>query len=189
MKIEEEVRRRNKKANLQEMILTAVKLAGILAITAVAPNVLGAMYKIGILPHPRQRESILNSRKRLVKKGYLVYKNGLLEITDAGRNHLMKETLFENLKQNKNKKRKWDGKWRVLIFDIPVRRNSDREYLRNTLIAMGFMKLQHSVWIYPYDCEDLVTLLKAEIKIGRNVLYMIVEALEYDKPVRSYFGL
>lgn len=187
MILEEKVRKRNKKANLQKMILSAVKLTGMLTVAAVTPNVLGAMYKIGILPHPRQEESILNSRKRLVKKGFLKYENDILKITNTGRDYLTREILFDDL--IKDKKRKWDGKWRVLIFDIPVKRNNDREYIRNTLIAIGFMKLQHSVWIYPYDCEDLITLLKADMKIGRNVLYMIVEALEYDKPVREYFGL
>ncbi|MEK9185712.1 MAG: CRISPR-associated endonuclease Cas2 [Patescibacteria group bacterium] len=186
MKLEEQVRKRNKKADLQKMILATVKLAGMLAVTAVAPNVLGAMYKIGILPHPRQKESILNSRKRLVDKGFLVYKKGLLEITDSGRRFLLRETLFEN---HKNKKKKWDGKWRVLIFDIPEKRKHDREQVRRTLVSIGFMRLQKSVWVYPYDCEDLMTLLKADMKIGKDILYMIVEALEYDKPVRSYFGL
>ena len=53
---------------------------------------------------------------------------------------------------------------------------------------IGFMRLQDSVWIYPYDCEDLIALFKADSKIGKDILYMIVEALEYDEPVKSYFG-
>lgn len=68
-------------------------------------------------------------------------------------------------------------------------RKSDRENLRHTLISIGFMKLQDSVWIYPYDCEDLITLLKADMEIGKDILYMIVEALEDDKHFRKYFKL
>ena len=82
----------------------------------------------------------------------------------------------------------WDGKWRVVIFDIPEERKSIRNQIRKALVSVGFMRLQDSVWVYPYDCEDFITLLKADFKIGKEVLYMIVEELEYDKPVKSYFG-
>jgi len=187
MRLEEEVRKRNKKANLQKMILASVELAGMVTLAALAPNVIGAMAKLGLWPHQRQKETILSSRKRLVTRGLLVYKKGMLEVTESGRKYLMRETLFDSLKHRK--KIKWDGKWRILIFDIPQYRKCDREHIRNTLISIGFMRLQHSVWIYPYDCEDLMTLLKADLKISKDVLYMIVEALEYDRPIREHFGL
>ena len=144
------------------------------------------MKKLGLLPKKRQKEFINASRERLVTNGLLQYQNGMLNVTKKGEVYLLKEVAYENL--NIKKKKKWDGKWRVLIFDIPEQKKSIREYVRHTLISIGFMRLQDSVWIYPYDCEDLIILLKADLKIGKDVLYMIVEALEYDKPVRSYFG-
>ena len=54
---------------------------------------------------------------------------------------------------------------------------------------MEFVRLQDSVWIYPYDCEDIITLLKADFQIGKDMLYMIVEMLEYDKRLRNHFDL
>lgn len=186
MGIEKEVKRRNRKANLQKIILGTIKLGGVLAIGMLAPNVLGAMGKLGLVPHQRQKESIISSRKNLVQKGLLKYKNGNLEITEKGRGILEKEIILD---RSRGKKRKWDGKWRVLIFDIPEGRKKDRERVRYVLISLGFMRLQDSVWIYPYDCEEIITLLKADLRVGKDVLYMVVEALEYDKPVKSYFGL
>ena len=53
----------------------------------------------------------------------------------------------------------------------------------------GFVRLQDSVWIYPYDCEDLIALAKANFRIGVDVLYMIVERLDCDKHLREHFGL
>ena len=61
--------------------------------------------------------------------------------------------------------------------------------LRRSMLTAGFIKLQNSVWIYPYDCEDLITLLKADLHMGKQVLYMIVEHLENDKEVRAHFNL
>ncbi len=54
---------------------------------------------------------------------------------------------------------------------------------------LGFARLQDSVWVYPYDCEDLMALLKADLKIGMAVLYMIVEHIENDKHLRAHFSL
>ncbi len=85
--------------------------------------------------------------------------------------------------------KRWDGKWRVLIFDIPERKKTLRDKMRLTLSSVGFVRLQQSVWLYPYDCEDLIVLLKTDFKIGRDLLYLIVDALEYDIPFRKHFNL
>ena len=87
------------------------------------------------------------------------------------------------------KKKKWDRRWRVVIFDIPERRKSVRDRLRRFMDTYGFVRLQDSVWVYPHDCEDLIALAKAEFRIGYDVLYMIVERIERDGHLREHFGL
>ena len=84
---------------------------------------------------------------------------------------------------------RWDGKWRLLIFDIKEERKNTRDKIRRTLIQIGFIRLQDSVWVYPYDCEDLINLLKTDFKIGKDVLYVIADKIEYDKPLLEYFEL
>ena len=184
--LEKEASVRRRKSNLKKIILQTVFTSGLITLNLVAPGVIVAMKKLGILPKTRQKEFIDASRERLVENGYLKYQSGKLEITEKGQRYLLEENVYDKAK---NKNKKWDGKWRVLIFDIPEKRKNIREQIRYTLVSVGFMRLQDSVWIYPYDCENLITLLKADLKIGKDVLYMIVEALEYDKPVKSYFGL
>jgi DNA-binding transcriptional regulator PaaX len=76
-----------------------------------------------------------------------------------------------------------------LIFDIPEYRKSTRDRIRETLRIIGFVRLQDSVWAYPYDCEDLITLLKADFKIGKDMLYLVVEAMENDASLRRHFGI
>ena len=61
--------------------------------------------------------------------------------------------------------------------------------LQRTLRAFGFYQLQASVWVYPYECEELLILLKAEFKVGRDVLYRVVEKVEGDDKIKEYFGL
>ena len=88
-----------------------------------------------------------------------------------------------------NKPRKWDKKWRVIIFDIPEKKKKVRDHLTSLFRQTGIKKLQDSVWIYPYDCEDIIALLKTDFGIGKDLLYLIVEELENDKYLREEFGL
>ena len=55
--------------------------------------------------------------------------------------------------------------------------------------AAGFLRLQDSVWVYPYDCEDFVALLKADLRLGREMLYIIAEKIENDGWLRQEFNL
>lgn len=178
-------RRRNTK--IQKMVLETVAAVGVIGVALVAPNVIGAMRKLGIPLSVRQDATVVRARKRLVEKGLLAYEGGMLRLTNKGRGVLDRVDLAEYGSQKK--KQRWDKRWRLLIFDIPEKKRALRDKIRNTLAAIGFMRLQDSAWIYPYDCEDLITLLKADFKIGKDMLYAIVEELEYDAPVREYFGL
>ncbi len=183
--MEQENRKRVRRINIQNIILRSVQVAGVLSIAIVAPNAIGALAKLGVIPTKRQSETIKRSYTRLIESGHLRFQDGRLRLTPKGSQRL----LLLQAKEQRQKKPRWDGKWRVLVFDIPEYRRSVREKMRRTLTAIGFARLQDSVWIYPYDCEDLITLLKADFKIGRDVLYMIVDQLEGDGVLRRDFGL
>ncbi len=184
--LEKESRKRTRRANIQKLVLASVAVVGGISVALVAPGVIGAMGKLGLIPSARQLEIIKRSRSRLVVRGLLVYQRNMLRLTAKGEQVLRRLELHD-FKLRKPKR--WDNKWRVLIFDIPERRKGLRPKIRYTLKAIGFVRLQDSVWAYPYDCEDLVTLLKADFKIGKDLLYLIVDSLEYDKPLKEYFGL
>jgi hypothetical protein len=173
---------------IQKAILGTVAIAGLLAVGTVAPNVLKVFGKYikGQLIKRSQRESINYSRRKLVSQGLLEYQGRFLKLTAKGR-------IFLGRLEGKNykiiKPRKWDKKWRIIIFDIKEEKKYLRDKVRNTLISIGFIKLQKSVWVFPYDCEDLITLIKADFEIGKDVLYLIVDRIENDKFVRDYFDL
>lgn len=185
-KLEQVSRQRTRRRNIQKIILGAVATAGVLSIALVVPNVLGALGKLGFLPHPREGETVRRARKRLIEKGFVTYKGKFLHLTELGRRELRK---FELADYPLKKPKRWDQKWRLLIFDIPEPRKSLREKLRRTLSTIGFVRLQDSVWLYPYDCEDLATLLKADFHVGKDILYLIVDTLENDALYRKRFGL
>jgi CRISPR/Cas system-associated endoribonuclease Cas2 len=84
----------------------------------------------------------------------------------------------------------WDGKWRVVIFDIREKRRFIRQKLRTLLAGAGMVRLQDSVWVHPYPCDELVSLLRANLKSGTGeLLYFIAEGLESDRHLREHFNL
>ena len=186
--IERRVSKRLRTQKLMYAILGTVAFASMLSMAVVAPNVIGALGKMGITKGGKRRKEIINrARDRLIKAGMLQRnKDGLLSLTADGEKVL---TRLKRLESPKKVPRHWDKKWRILIFDIPEYRKAVREKIRRTLISIGFDRLQDSVWIYPYDCEDIVALLKADLKIGKDLLYLVVEEMEGDGKLREHFGL
>ncbi len=109
---------------------------------------------------------------------------GRFKLTDKGQNLLL--SISPKLIK---KQVRWDGRWRVIIFDIPKNREKIRQRLGETIRAYGFFLLQKSVWVYPYPCEDLITIMKSELHLGKQLIYMIVEEMEGDKYIKDHFGL
>jgi len=184
--LEKDSKRRTRNNNIQKIILQTVATAGFLSVALLAPNALQAFKQIGLLPKPRQKYIFNLSRNRLVKAGLLTYEDKFIRLTTKGEAKLRQLELY-NYKLKKPKR--WDKKWRVLIFDVPEKNRSIRDKVRNTIITIGFMRLQKSVWVYPYDCEDFVNLIKADFKIGKDLLYLIVDSIENDKEIRNHFQL
>ena len=190
--LEKEIKTKDKRKNIQKIILSTIAIAGILSVAAVAPNIFSVIKQ---LEGSRKRKknlkySINTSFTRLREKGLveIIEINGkkVARVTLKGENQL-------NFLERHNFKlkipKRWDGRWRIVIFDIKESRKRIREQLRNTLRQIGFLKLQNSTWIYPYDCEDLISLVKTDFKLGKDVLYLIVEKLENDWQFLKIFNL
>jgi DNA-binding transcriptional regulator PaaX len=110
-----------------------------------------------------------------------------MELTDLGRQTLIRAQMEVELSARSRKK--WDKRWRMIVFDVPEKYRKSRDKLRATLRSLGFVQLQGSVWVYPYDCEEVVALLKADLRLGASTLYAIVEKIENDGKLREEFGL
>ena len=142
----------------------------------------GSQYKVS------EGDSLLVSR--LKEKGLieLVTKNGktFAHLTDNGEQRLKRYQLAEIIiKQPKH----WDGRWRVVIFDIKEMSRHKRDQLRLQLQQFNFHRLQHSVWVSPYECEELIFMIKTSFGLGREVVYITAEKIENDKLLRVLFQL
>lgn len=187
--IEQKIKSDIRRTKINAAILGTLSVAGILAVGVVAPNVLGAMGKLGIIK-PYHRQGVKRSLSRLIKHGYITIEGSAgkkhVRLTPKGERYA---ALLGEGKLMPKKPRRWDKKWRMLIFDIPEGRRKTRDYIRSTLVRLGFYRLQDSVWVHPYDCEDLIILLKADFHIGKDVLYIVADVIEYDLPLKKHFNV
>ncbi len=189
-KIEKKVKRDIYRTKIHSAIIKAIAISGVIAVGVVAPNILGALGKAGFINPHQKKQNIKKSLSRLMQHGYVELKseNGQkrVRLTQKGERYA---GLLGEGKLAPKKPKRWDKKWRVLIFDIPEKRRKVRTQVRTTLLILGFCRLQDSVWVYPYDCEDIITLLKADFHIGKDLLYIVADTIEYDLPLREHFNL
>jgi DNA-binding transcriptional regulator PaaX len=85
--------------------------------------------------------------------------------------------------------KKWDGKWRLVMFDIPMRFTNGREALRYHLKKLNFFQFQKSAWIYPFPCEDEIIFISNFYRIDKYVEILTVENISKEEKFKKYFGL
>lgn len=105
------------------------------------------------------------------------------------RNGLVKALTYELDEMKLNKPKKWDGKWRLVIFDIPNKYKRVRDIFRLRLQQLGLYQLQESDYISPYPCFNEIEFLRELYGVRFKVQYLLVEKLEDDEFLKSYFDL
>ena len=112
----------------------------------------------------------------LKRKGYIRSKNlenkkGII-LTKRGINKALKASfVLERAKRRK------DGKWVMLIFDMPAKNKRARNLLRSVLLNLGYKLFQQSVWISPYDISEKTEKLLQFYSLDNYVKIFLIEEL------------
>jgi len=189
--LEQRSKKRRRTRFLKHALLATVGSAGLLSLAVVAPNAVQLLPKLFPSLKRKYYKSVAKrTLASLISSGLVEFRKTdrgkMLALTPKGQLQLFN---FENNGEPLKPPKRWDGKFRVVIFDIKENRRNDRTRVRDFLRGLGFLHLQHSVWVYPYPCEEILTMMKAGFHFGKDILYMIADEIEYDKPVREYFNL
>jgi DNA-binding transcriptional regulator PaaX len=110
----------------------------------------------------------------------------VVRITQGG---MIKALSFKLEKMEIKKPKRWDRKWRVVIFDIPEKKKFYRDIFRNHLKNLGFFRLQESVFVYPYPCFDEIEFLRQIYRVGFGVTYILAEKIEGEEKIKDFFNL
>ncbi len=89
----------------------------------------------------------------------------------------------------KKKEKKWSGKWFMVFFDVPEIQRNKRDYLRYFLQKIGFYRYQQSVYIFPYECEKEIALIKKIVEGAKYIMYIIAEKIEDEGRIKDFFKL
>lgn len=172
----------------ERLILGIIIVVGVLPLIAVAPGLGLVLRRIGFEKKLQNKDYVPNILTRLAQKGYVRLEGAgeqrRVRITERGKEyfHSRRDTLL-----HRPQKRRWDGYWRIVMFDIPQTERRERDLLRRELSEVGFKKLQGSVWISPDECEEYIKLLKADKRIGKRVIYLKTKEIEYGSSLRKLF--
>lgn len=82
---------------------------------------------------------------------------------------------------------RWDGAWRLVLFDIPERFKRARDTLRMRLRQLGFLELQRSVFVHPFECRDEIDFIIEFYQIRPWVRYATIKAIDTDYHLRQKF--
>lgn len=85
-------------------------------------------------------------------------------LTDLGRAKSLKYAYSRKLKKVKT-----NGLSTIVIFDVPEEKKKSREFLRRFLVQNGFIMLQRSVFIGPWEIHPEFRELLRELKIELSV--------------------
>ncbi len=83
----------------------------------------------------------------------------------------------------------WDGKWRLVLFDIPERSKIERDQLRRLLRMNDFKKFQASVYVSPYPLNRQAILYLKKTGLDKYIRIIRVDDMDDDADLRKQFNL
>ena len=83
----------------------------------------------------------------------------------------------------------WDGRWRLVVFDIPEKLKAGRNSLRRKIKELGFYELQKSVWVYPYECKNEIDFIIEFFNLRKYVRFAILDFIDNELHLKKIFKL
>src|SRR3989344_4710455 len=190
-RVEKQAKELRRRSNIQQAVVLALYGTTVITIATLAPQVLQVLKHVDPDMHKKRKPAyrIQQALTRLEARQLLQQvetpSGWSVQLTSQGRKYADRLHMAEKIVIRKP--RKWDGRWRIIIFDVWERRRNVRDQLRRMLRKAGFKRIQDSVWVHPYDCEELLTFLRADLRLGKGILYIIAEGIENDTQLRKCF--
>ncbi len=129
--------------------------------------------------HPKQI-------RYLLRYGYLSGTSSRYTITQKGRKTVSEAKIWGLTIPTP---KVWDGRWHLVLFDIPNDKRKRRDIFRARLKELGLILYQNSVWIYPYPLEEVVRQVADFYKLSPCVSYIVAKKISGEKNLRQHFKL
>ena len=134
----------------------------------------------------RIRQSIRGLEKQEFIRRYKHKGEEVIEITEKGKRRIVRYDLKHLLIK---RPKKWDGLWRVVIFDIPEEKRGRRLFVSRQFKSMGMHTLQRSTFISPFPCKGEADFIGEYLDIRKYIIYMEVSVLDELRKWKRKFNL
>lgn len=134
--------------------------------------------------YPHQRVGLALSS--LKYRGYVAVRDGVITLTPKGRDRVKGQQLGTIALDTTQP---WDGRWRVIIWDVPEQKRAQRDRVRTILKKLGFVRIQRSVWVTPHPCRDQIAQLRNEVGLAVGLIYLESDFIEDQGRLRRSFKL
>jgi DNA-binding transcriptional regulator PaaX len=179
-----------KKKEIAKYILLGISTVAVVGTVIVFP---------GIAPMFRWIVDLVDADHRAARKSlHSLERRGMVQVkqrrrtirivlTEKGKRQVKRYQLADLVIK---KPKKWDGFWRVVMFDVPEPRKYSRDDIRLQLKRLGFVRIQKSVFVHPYPCMSVVKTLRDIYGLDEGNLYIFdAKVLEGEKVLRNYFHI
>ena len=109
-----------------------------------------------------------------------------LTLSDNGKQKALR---FNIDKMEIIKPKHWDGKWRVVMFDVPEKLRRLRDSLRMHFKEIGLLELQKSVFVYPYPCEKEIEFILEFYNTRKHVRFILADKIDNELHLQHKFNL
>src|SRR3989344_8290686 len=179
------------KSEIVKDLLSGLLVVGAVIVAANSPYFIPYVIKRyeKLKKYPKRKVS--DAFYRLRKQGFIeiqtVNHQIYISLTTEGKK---RAGIFQIDKLKITRPKKWDRKWRLLMFDIPQERKIYREALRGKLKELGFLPFQKSVWAFPFECRGEMELLQNFFGLSNNEMRLITaENIRDDSKLQQDFKL
>ncbi len=126
----------------------------------------------------KERYALARSLRGLAESGlvesHFSGQNDYARLTPAGR----KKATTLRLENDAALLPNWDGKWRIVLLDLPESRKSERESLRYLLKKAGFVCLKNSAWVSLFPFEHLFMNIKKDLGLTTEMMILVTDTLD-----------
>lgn len=119
---------------------------------------------------------------RLQKKGLVKKTEKQYQLTLQG------FKIIKNIKTGDNFELVWDGKWRMLMFDIPEKKRKERDWLRYQLSCINYQPIQKSIFIGKQPIEENVWEDIMERNLNKCIRLITVGEIDDDEILHNFFN-
>ncbi len=191
MRMTSDTVKRTRLGPIAQKVLLLLEAGIILALTTRPDSYFRVVKKAAKEWEKINSRSLHEAVKRLYRSRLIDYKEHhdgaiSLTLTENGKHTLLRYHLDT---MEIPKPARWDGLWRMILFDIPERFKVGRDALAQKLKDLGFRQLQKSVFVFPYECKNEVDFIIEIFNLRPFVRFAVLKEIDVALDLQQQFHL